>query len=108
MSSANSAREIWAASTTRSFYNSPEYAEFMGSQGNQVGYLDIGDPAHPGLLPYARPTVWTHWRRTRLPVPPALAPTHSIYSGVLLTQDPSEFPFRSILDRVRGARWSTF
>ena len=77
---------LWSRSSSRSFYNAPEYATFSAQQGNEIKYLRLGTRQEPVLLPYARPTVWTYWRSTRIPIPPQLGPKHSIYYGVIMPE----------------------
>jgi hypothetical protein len=77
--------KLWNQSSSRSFYNAPEYAAFSRQHYNEMHYLRVGDASNPVVLPYQRPTVWTYWRSTtRIPIPPRFAPTESIYFGLIL------------------------
>jgi hypothetical protein len=98
-------QRIWESSSTRSLYNSPDYARFSETNGNEIRFEELNDGA---VLPYARPNVWTHWHQTRIPIPSMIAPKHSIYHGLLLPQNRAGFDFDALMDRIYGLRWSTF
>jgi len=95
----------WSDSTSRSFYNSPEYATFIESQGNTMTFLAMDDGTT--RFPVLRPNVWTYWKRTPIPIPPMIAPPHSIYLGVLLPEPPKRSSFDSLLKQLGRKKWTT-
>lgn len=78
-------KNIWAQSSTRSFYNSPQHAEFMDENGETIKLVELNGSNGPVYAPVSRAKVWTWWRNTKVPVPPAFGPRTSIYMGLLAT-----------------------
>jgi hypothetical protein len=70
-------------------------------------FVPVQTPAGTAFLPVCRPSVWTYWRNSPIPIPPPAAPTHSIYLGVLLPEDASGGSFAVMLENARRLRWSS-
>lgn len=76
-------QQIWDSSSTRSFYNSPQHADFMANNGENIGLIELQGSDGFVYLPLSIPTVWTWLGKTRIPIPPVLGPRNSTYLGFL-------------------------
>lgn len=97
-------QQIWESSSSKAFYNSPQHAVFMASNGENIQLVKLNGSLGDVYIPISFPTVWTWLGNTKIPIPPKFGPRNSTYLGLLATGTGGLGSPSSLLDDLLAKR----
>jgi hypothetical protein len=96
--------QIWEVSSTKSFYNSSNHAEFMSQNGQSITLIELTGSNGPVYAPISCPNVWTWWRDSKIPIPPRFGSRSSQYLGLLAPSDSGIGNPTALLSSIQGKK----
>lgn len=84
----------------QTWYNGKAYADFLLNHGYKIKFQEIQLSSNQLILPIAFPTVWSYYKKTRIPVPPKFGPVHSGFLGMLAKNTVTEIDLSEFIQKL--------